>query len=190
MSTCKVKRGECCEKVVAPHSALVAPDLAPDCYPAHTPVTTATPPQPTAPIGTGASDTMSSQNHQEIADLKTVAAASRAEEPWLPAPPPLPHGLRVQFQQAHASLAQKDKSLVEKDQKLKLYGELIAALELENSNLKLLLQEIGDRYQLHEQLQQAQTSLAQNTSSWLRRNRKLYKVIWRTHCDEGAAGSQ
>jgi len=47
-------------------------------------------------------------------------------------------------------LAQKDKTLVEKDQKLKLYGELIAALQGENSNLKLLVQEMkerGDRYQ-------------------------------------------
>jgi len=150
MSTCKGKHGEYCEKVVAPHSALVAPDLAPDWYPAHTPVTTATPPQPTAPIGTGASDTMSSQNLQKIADLKTVAAAARAEGPWLPALPPLPHVLYEQLQQAQTSLAQKDKTLVEKDQKLKLYGELIAALQGENSNLKLLVQEMkerGDRYQ-------------------------------------------
>ena len=175
MSTCKVKHGEWCEKVVAPHSALVAPDLAPD------------------PLLTGASDTVSSQNHQEIvaaAVRAAAAAASRAEEQWMPAPPPLPRGLRVQFQQAHASLAQKDKSLVEKDQKLKLYSERIAALEHENSQLKQLLRVIGDRYQLHDELQQAQTSLAQNRSSWLRRNRKLYKVIWRTHRDEGAAGSK
>ena len=36
MSICKRKHGEYCEKVVAPHSALVAPNLAPDWYPAHT----------------------------------------------------------------------------------------------------------------------------------------------------------
>jgi len=120
MSTCKVKHGAWCENVVAPHSALVAPDHAPD------------------PLLTGASDTVSSQNHQEIvaaAVPAAAAAASRAEEEWMPAPPPLPRGLREQFEKAHASL-------VEMDQKLKLYSERVAALEHENSQLKQLLKQL------------------------------------------------
>jgi len=64
-STCRVKHGELCEKVLAPHSASQAPDLAPDCYLALTSGTTTPPPQFAAPIGTGASDTMSPQNLEQ-----------------------------------------------------------------------------------------------------------------------------
>ena len=81
-STCRVKHGELCEKVLAHHSAPQAPDLAPDWYLAVTSGTTTPPPQLAAPIGTGASYTRSPQNleqHQAGADQSSRGRAQ--EEP-------------------------------------------------------------------------------------------------------------